>query len=67
MNDFVQGVVYAVSMLVTLNDEPTLAADILEQAGYLDMDCRALDETEQQAMRQLEKLDARCQFKWERS
>lgn len=62
MDDFTQGVFYAASILVTLNDQTTYAADILEQAGYLDADCSELDDSEKDAMRKLQEQDERCNF-----
>lgn len=62
MNDFAQGVFYAAGLLVTAADQPTLALDILEQAGYLEMDCSDLDDTEKEAMRKLQATESRCNF-----
>ena len=53
MNEFNQGIFYAAALLVTFVDQPTCAADILEQAGLLESDIRDLDDTEQRAMRAL--------------
>lgn len=62
MDDYTQGIFYAVAMLVALHDQPTSAADILEQAGHLTADCSELDDTEKDAMRSLMKQDNRCNF-----
>lgn len=62
MDDFQQGVFYAAALLVTLRDEPTSAADILEQAGYLNADLSDLDDIEKEAMVKLQQSDDRCNF-----
>ncbi|EGR4069174.1 hypothetical protein FXE32_17760 [Vibrio cholerae] len=62
MDDFTQGIFYAAAILVTLNDEPTSAADILEQAGHINADCSDLDDAEKEAMRKLQDQDSRCCF-----
>lgn len=62
MDDFAQGVFYAAGLLVTAADQPTMALDILEQAGYLGMDLSELDDTEKEAMRKLQAQEPRCDF-----
>lgn len=61
IDDFEFGVFYSAALLVNM-DDPTLAADILEQAGYLNYDVTRLDSNEKEAMLILEKQDSRCNF-----
>lgn len=63
MNDFDQGVFYAAAIMVDFIDQPTMAADVLAEAGLLDSDISNLDDTEKNAMIKLSKYDDRCQFK----
>ncbi|MGR5368509.1 hypothetical protein [Photobacterium damselae] len=62
MSDFELGIFYAAALLVTLHDEPTLAVDILNEAGLLSSDISELDATEMEAMIKLSKADSRCEF-----
>lgn len=62
MDEFAQGVFYAAAIVTTFCDQPSMAADIIEEAGYLDADCSDLDDTEKDAMRKLQTQDERCKF-----
>ena len=62
MDEFKEGVFWSVAQLVRLN-MPKIAADILEKAGYLNVDCsELLDKPEKAAMRKLQEQDSRCNF-----
>lgn len=62
LNDFQQGIFYAAVLLVEFMDQPTYAADILQEAGLLDADVSELDETEQLAMKKLMLDTSRAKF-----
>ena len=53
MDSFHEGIIYSASLLVEFIDQPTYAADILEQAGLLDHDVSNMDECERYAMGKL--------------
>lgn len=53
LNDFQQGIFYAAGILTEFLDQPTYAADVLQEAGLLESDVSELDETEQLAMKKL--------------
>lgn len=62
MDDFQMGIFYAAALLVTLHDQPSMAADVLEQAGLLNANLDQLDDTEKDAMAILQKQEKRCEF-----
>ena len=53
MNQFQEGIFYSASLLVTFLDQPTYAADILEQSGLSEFDISVLDDTEKNSMLKL--------------
>lgn len=53
MKDFNQGVFFAVAILVDIHNQPTMAKNILIEAGLEDADCSSLDDLEKNALRKL--------------
>lgn len=55
LTEFEHGFFCAVSVLQTIEGSPSLAADILKQAGFSDRDCSELDEMDKAALREVNK------------
>ena len=52
LTEFQRGILYAVA-LVQHDGATSLAADILRQSGFTDLDCSALDECDKDALREV--------------
>ena len=55
LSQFEHGYLCAVATLQTIEGSPSLAADILKQAGFSDRDCSELDEMDKVALREVNK------------
>lgn len=53
---FEDGLFYAAAQIQRLHDEPTVAADVLKQAGYANHDCSAFDEYDKESLREINKI-----------
>lgn len=53
---FEQGVLMAASVLVSLHDQPGMAADIVREFGLQEADCSKLDNFDKQNLRQIQGL-----------
>lgn len=53
LDEWGQGVMYAVAILMATADQPVDAAGILNEAGLLDADCSELDDFERKWLRKL--------------
>ncbi|CDL86678.1 hypothetical protein [Xenorhabdus cabanillasii] len=51
MTEFQHGFMVAVALLQHLSDQPIIAADILSEAGFQNLDCSELDEYDKSALR----------------
>jgi len=55
LTQFEHGYLCAVATLQNIEGSPSLAADILKQAGFSDRDCSELDEVDKAALREVNK------------
>ncbi|ELO1556381.1 hypothetical protein [Aeromonas hydrophila] len=53
LDEWQQGVMYAVAQLMAVADQPVDAKEILKGAGLLDADCSELDDFERKWLRKL--------------
>ncbi len=51
LSEFEQGVFYAASIAVEVHNEPTIAATIIQNAGYDNHDVSELDESDKKQLR----------------
>ncbi|HBB9211330.1 TPA: hypothetical protein JRS25_004104 [Escherichia coli] len=55
MNEFEQGVVYAVFLIMELHDNPVICADVLKESNLSDFDASNLDYCEKKAFKVINK------------
>lgn len=53
MNRFDQGILHAAAQMIALHDEPTMAANVIREAGLTNADCTKLDEYEKTYLRKM--------------
>ncbi|HEK1806884.1 TPA: hypothetical protein SMR79_003444 [Proteus mirabilis] len=51
LTKFQEGIIYAVVLLQKLHDQPTMGANILQEAGLDGIDCSKFDEYDKEALR----------------
>ncbi|HGN1205755.1 TPA: hypothetical protein ACKRPP_001173 [Proteus mirabilis] len=51
LTKFQEGIIYAVVLLQKLHDQPTMGANILQEAGLDEIDCSKFDEYDKEALR----------------
>lgn len=51
LTEFEQGVFYAAAIAVEVHNEPTIAATIIQNAGYAEHDVSELDEADKKQLR----------------
>lgn len=52
-DSFEEGVMYAAALLVRVHDLPTIAANVLREAGLMDANVHKLDDYERESLREL--------------
>lgn len=50
---FEQGILYAVALLVKLHDQPTMAANIVREAGLGNINISSMDDFERESLKKL--------------
>lgn len=53
MTEFQQGFFTAVALLMATSDQPTMAADIVREAGFDGVDCSAMDDFDKEQLQLL--------------
>ena len=60
LTEFERGVLYATAIVQMTADQPDIAADILREAGFTELDCSSLDECDKDALRVVNKEKGMC-------
>lgn len=57
LNEFERGILYAAYLICELHDEPTIAANVIREAGLDESDIRKMDSTERKVLIKLIKKE----------
>ncbi|GHG07822.1 hypothetical protein [Thalassotalea marina] len=57
LTDFKHGVFYAAAIVVEVHNDPTIAATIIQNAGFAEHDVSELDESDKKQLRKLNNYD----------